>query len=139
MPEKIAISAEIKASGDQVWNCYTKPEHIVNWNFASDDWHCPKAENNLTIGGEYSVFMEAKDGSFGFNLKATYTHVKLGESFIFEMADGRNVSFEILDVHGLTRVEIVFDAESQNPLELQRQGWQAILDNFKKYTESQSF
>jgi hypothetical protein len=65
--------------------------------------------------------------------------VKLGERFIFEMADGRNVSFKILDVHGLTRVEIVFDAESQNPLELQRQGWQAILDNFKNYTESQSF
>ena len=135
--EKISISAEINAAANLVWDCYTNPSHIVNWNFASDDWHCPKAENNLVIGGEYSVFMEAKDGSFGFNLKATYTQLNVGESFSFLMADGRQVSFKITESNGLSRVDIEFEAESENPPELQRQGWQAILDNFKRYTELQ--
>ena len=137
MPEKISISTEVRAPANLVWDCYTKPEHIVNWNYASDDWHCPKAENNLIVGGEYSVYMEAKDGSFGFNLKATYTQLKMGESFVFVMSDGREVSFRITESDGLSRVDILFEAESVNPIDLQRQGWQAILNNFKRYAESQ--
>lgn len=137
MPEKISISAEVSAPANIVWNCYTKPEHIVNWNYASDDWHCPKAENNLVVGGEYSVYMEAKDGSFGFNLKATYTQLNMGESFVYVMSDGREVSFQITEFDDSSRVDILFEAESINPVDLQRQGWQSILNNFKRYAESQ--
>ena len=137
MPEKISISAEVSAPANLVWDCYTNPEHIVNWNYASDEWHCPKAENNLIVGGEYSVYMEAKDGSFGFNLKATYTQLKMGESFVFVMSDGREVSFRITESDGLSHIDILFEAESINPIDLQRQGWQSILNNFKRYAESQ--
>lgn len=136
MPEKISISANVFASKQVVWSCYTEPAHIINWNFASDDWHCPRAENNLTIGGKYEVFMEAKDKSFGFNLEAVYTHIVPGESFVYVMSDGREVSMMLTPLGDLTQIDIVFDAESVNPVDLQRQGWQAILNNFKRYTES---
>jgi uncharacterized protein YndB with AHSA1/START domain len=136
MSEKVFISTDVKASKQVVWSCYTDPAHIVNWNFASDDWHCPRAENNLTAGGKYAVFMEAKDGSFGFNLEAVYSKVVVNESFVYVMSDGREVSFELTAYDDHTRVDIVFDAESVNPVNLQRQGWQSILNNFKKYTES---
>lgn len=136
MPEKISISATVKASKQVVWSCYTDPAHIVNWNFASDDWHCPRAENNLTAGGKYAVFMEAKDGSFGFNLEAVYSNIVVGDSFVYLMADGREVSMALSSIGDDTRIDIDFDAESLNPVDLQRQGWQAILNNFKKYTES---
>ncbi|MFN4915756.1 MAG: SRPBCC domain-containing protein [Sphingomonadales bacterium] len=136
MSEKVFISTDVKASKQVVWSCYTDPAHIVNWNFASDDWHCPRAENNLTAGGKYAVFMEAKDGSFGFNLEAVYRNIAVGESFVYVMADGREVSMALSSIGNDTRIDIVFDAESVNPVDLQRQGWQSILNNFKKYTES---
>lgn len=138
MNNPINISADVKMAKNRVWECYTSPEHIVKWNFASEDWHCPMAENNLEVGGEYAVRMEAKDGSFGFTLTARYRHVEAGESFIFIMADGREVSVSFTEGMGFTRVAVSFEPESENPLELQQQGWQAILDNFKKYTESQT-
>lgn len=138
MKDPINIAADVKMPKNLVWECYTSPEHIVKWNFASEDWHCPMAKNDLEVGGEYAVRMEAKDGSFGFTLKATYSHVAAGESFVFTMADDRVVSVSFSEGDGFTRVTISFEPESENPPELQQQGWQAILDNFKMYTESQS-
>jgi uncharacterized protein YndB with AHSA1/START domain len=132
----INIEATIEADSTLVWDCYTQPAHITKWNFASDDWYCPSAENDLRIGGKYRVRMEAKDGSFGFDLEATYSEVEPGEKIIYVMADNRHVKVFMSPVGNSTQVVIEFEAENMNPLELQREGWQAILNNFKKYVES---
>jgi uncharacterized protein YndB with AHSA1/START domain len=132
----ITIQATVQADAGKAWECYTKPEHITKWNFASDDWHCPSAFNELKVGGTYRVRMEAKDGSFGFDLEATYDSVEPGNSFTYTMADGRPVHLVLHDKGNATEVSITFEAENQNPVELQREGWQAILNNYKKYTES---
>ncbi|MCO6473504.1 MAG: SRPBCC domain-containing protein, partial [Melioribacteraceae bacterium] len=109
---------------------------ITNWNFASDDWHCPSAENNLRIGGKLKSRMEAKDGTFGFDFEAVYDEVIEHEKIAFTLLDGRKVEtlFEIVD--GKTKVTTTFDAEEQNTVEMQRDGWQSILDNFKTYIET---
>ena len=133
---EISIKAEVKAGIEKVWDFYTKPEHIVNWNFASDDWHCPRAENDLRVGGTYSARMEAKDGSFGFDLSAIYDDVVENEKIVYTMEDGRKVETEFQDSGDSTTVTTKFEAESENPIEMQRDGWQSILDNFKKYTEA---
>jgi uncharacterized protein YndB with AHSA1/START domain len=134
--EKIRIAATIAADRKKVWDFYTNPKHIVNWNFASDDWCCPKTTNNLKKGGTYSSRMEAKDGSFGFDFEAIYDEVITEEKLIYTLGDGRKVivTFEILN--NTTKVIIYFDAETENPIEMQKDGWQAILNNFKKYTEN---
>lgn len=133
---KIAIDTLVSADVNKVWNCYNSPEHITKWNFASDDWYCPKAENNLREGGRLKSRMEAKDGSFGFDFEAVYDEVIEHEKIIFTLLDGRKVEtlFEFVD--GKTNVTTTFDAENENPVEMQREGWQAILNNFKKYVES---
>ena len=133
--EKIIVQATIMANKQKVWDYYTMPEHITNWNFASDDWCCPSASNNLTVGGQYVARMEAKDGSFGFDFDAIYTEIKLGESFTYEFG-GRFSSVELKEQAGQTEITITFDPETENPVELQKQGWQAILNNFKKYVET---
>ena len=135
MSEKISIQTRIAAERPKVWAYYTQPEHITQWNFASPDWHCPSAKNDLQVGGTYQSRMEAKDGSMGFDFIATYTAVDPGKSLTYVLEDGRQVEVVMNDHPDETVISIVFDAESQNPVELQRQGWQAILDNFKKYTE----
>jgi uncharacterized protein YndB with AHSA1/START domain len=132
----ITIRATVQASTEKAWECYTIPEHITKWNFASDDWHCPAAFNELKVGGTYRVRMEAKDGSFGFDLEATYDSLEPGKSFAYTMADGRPVQLTMQALGNTTEVSIMFEAENQNPIELQRDGWQAILNNYKKYTES---
>lgn len=133
--EKINISAVIAAKQQKVWDYYTLPEHITNWNFASADWCCPSASNDLQVGGKYVARMEAKDGSFGFDFEVSYTEVNLGNSFTYT---GRGRYFEVtLTAQGeATLISICFDPETQNPVELQQQGWQAILNNFKSYTET---
>ncbi len=133
---KITIGATINADVEKVWRYYTEPEHITQWNFASDDWHSPRAENDLRPGGKYMARMEAKDGSEGFDFEAIYDDVVPRKKIAYTMTDGRQaiVSFDKAD--GSTKVTISFDAENTNPDELQRQGWQAILNNFKTYTES---
>ena len=133
--EKIIVQATIMANKQKVWDYYTLPEHITNWNFASDDWCCPSASNNLTVGGQNVARMEAKDGSFGFDFDAIYTEIKLGESFTYEFG-GRYASVELKEQAGQTEITITFDPETENPVELQKQGWQAILNNFKKYVET---
>lgn len=133
---KIEIDTTIAAGLSKVWNYYTAPEHITGWNFAADDWQCPRAENDLTPGGKYSARMEAKDGSFGFDFEAIYDEVTPEKSFTYTMGDGRQVTTLFETVGDTTKVSTVFDAETVHPEEFQKQGWLAILNNFKKYTES---
>lgn len=133
---KITVEATIAADKDKVWECYTNPEHIIKWNFASDDWHCPTAENEMKVGGKYASRMEAKDGSWGFDFEAIYDEVLDNDSFVYTIADGRKVAVDFIDLGGKTKVSVAFEAENQNPVEMQKGGWQAILDNFKKYAEN---
>ncbi|MCE2711881.1 MAG: SRPBCC domain-containing protein [Cryomorphaceae bacterium] len=133
--EKITIKAIVLANKQKVWDYYTKPEHITKWNFADPSWHCPTAKNDLNIGGHYVARMEAKDGSFGFDFEAVYTEIHQGEKFTYEF-DGRYATVEFNDTKGQIEVVVTFDPETENSIELQRSGWQAILDNFKKYTEA---
>jgi len=133
--DKIIIQVSVSADIEKVWDYYTRPEHITKWNFASDDWQCPHASNDMRVGGKYLARMEAKDGSFGFDFEAVYDQIIVGERFSYTMPDGREVQVIFNDADGKTEVSISFDAETENPLEMQRAGWLAILNNFKKYTE----
>lgn len=133
---EITIKASISANRTKTWDFYTNPEHITKWNFASDDWMCPSAQNDLKVGGIYKARMEAKDGSFGFDFEAVYTELSEPESFTYELADGRQVAAFFNDTGDKTEVVITFDAENENPVEMQRNGWQSILNNFKKYVEA---
>lgn len=133
--QKIAIEARIAALREEVWSNYTSPEHITQWNFAADSWCCPSASNDLRVGGRYVARMEAKDGSFGFDFEAIYNEVVPFEKLGYEMLDGRKALIEFNEADGETVVSIAFDAEHMNPIELQRDGWQAILNNFKKHCE----
>ena len=132
--EKIRINALINAPRLVVWDAYTNPKHIVNWNFADPSWHCPRAENDMKVGGKYTARMEAKDGSFGFDFIAVYTAIDMGNSFTYEFG-GRVAKVDFSGGKDQTEVSIAFDPETENPIELQRAGWSSILNNFKKYTE----
>lgn len=133
---KIEIDALIKANKKEVWDCYTAPEHITRWNFASDDWTCPSASNDLKVGGKYVARMEAKDGSMGFDFEAVYSEVKEHEKLAYDLTDGRRVTVLFEPFDDQTKVSVSFDAETENSVEMQRNGWQAILNNFKIYVES---
>jgi uncharacterized protein YndB with AHSA1/START domain len=134
--EVITVESTINAPVEKVWEYWTKPEHITKWNAASDDWHSPRAENDLRTGGSFSCRMEAKDGSFGFDFGGIYDAVTENEYIEYTMGDGRNVKVKFEGNGSSTKVTESFEAESTNSIELQRGGWQSILDNFKKYTES---
>jgi uncharacterized protein YndB with AHSA1/START domain len=133
--EKITVHATIAENEQKVWDYYTHPKHIINWNFASEDWCCPSTSNDLIIGGKYEARMEAKDGSFGFDFEATYIEINLGESFTYVFG-GRYSTVKFQEKGNQTEIIITFDPEKENSIELQKQGWQAILNNFKKYVES---
>jgi uncharacterized protein YndB with AHSA1/START domain len=133
--EKIIIEVTVEASVEKVWVAYTNPIHIINWNFADPSWHCPHATNELEIGGKYLARMEAKDGSFGFDFEAVYTEILTLESFTYEF-DGRVAKVDFHQNNDSTSVKITFDPETENPVELQKTGWQLILNNFKKYVET---
>jgi uncharacterized protein YndB with AHSA1/START domain len=133
---KITIEAEISANTKKVWNYYNLPKHITKWNFASDDWHCPDAENDLRVGGKLISRMESKDGSVGFDFEAVYDEVVDLKKIVYTMADGRKVKTEFNNQENKTKVTTTFEAESVNSIELQKTGWQSILNNFKKYVES---
>jgi len=135
MSEKIKVTTTINADVKKVWNYYTNPSHIVNWNFADPSWHCPKAENDMQIGGKYKARMEAKDGSFGFDFETTYTKIIDGKEFTQEFG-GRTSNVKFIDLENQTEVIVTFDPEKENPIEMQKNGWQSILDNFKKYVET---
>jgi len=133
---KIIVEAIINAEPKTVWDYYTNPEHITKWNFANDDWHCPKAENDLRVGGKTTSRMEAKDGSFGFDFEGIYDDIIDHKKITYTMLDGRVVSITFEDLGSKTKVTTTFDAEQQNSMDMQRDGWQAILNNFKNYVES---
>lgn len=137
MKPKITIQATVAAPLAKAWQCYTEPAHIVNWNFAIDTWHCPKAENDLRTGGKFSFTMAAKDGSFSFNFEGVYDEVALHKKIAYTMPDGRKAEVLFEPNGNETTVTTIFDPEDMNPVEMQQGGWQAILDNFKKHTEAQ--
>jgi uncharacterized protein YndB with AHSA1/START domain len=132
---KITIANTIQAPVEKVWKYWTVPEHITKWNNASDDWHSPFAENDLRVGGKFLSRMEAKDGSFGFDFGGVYDRVQTHELIEYTLGDGRNVVIHFTDLGNETKVVETFEAESTNSIEMQRAGWQNILDNFKKYVE----
>lgn len=134
--EQITVKVNVKALSKKVWKLWTDPKHIVKWNTASDEWHTPKAENDLRVGGKFLSRMEAKDGSFGFDFTGTYDEVESLKRIAYTMEDGRKAVIDFKENQENTEIITVFDAESQNPIDMQRDGWQAILDNFKKYTEN---
>lgn len=133
----ITIETAVDTSIEKVWEMWTSPDHITGWAFASNDWTCPRAENDIRKNGRFLTRMEAKDGSTGFDFTGTYTEVTLFSSISYTMDDGRTASiiFEKINDNE-TKVTETFEMEGENSEELQRGGWQSILDNFKKYTEA---
>jgi len=134
----ITIEALVAAPLAEVWRAWTTPADIVRWNAASDDWHTTAASVDLRVGGTFSSRMEAKDGSMGFDFEGTYTEVVPQERIAYALADGRTVVVDFVAEAGGVRVSEAFDAEGENPIELQRQGWQAILDRFARHVEGGS-
>lgn len=132
----ITVESTVKAPIEKVWKYWSDPQHIMNWCAASDDWHAPYADNDLREGGNFKTTMAAKDGSFSFDFGGVYTKVIEHEAIEYTMSDGRKVQITFSGNANETTVVETFDPESENPLEMQRGGWQAILDNFKKYTET---
>lgn len=132
----ITVEATVNAPLEKVWKLWTTPEHIMKWNNASEDWHTPKAENDLRVGGKFLSRMEAKDGSFGFDFWGIYDEVKTNELIANTLGDGRKMKVVFTPQGNTTIVTETFEAEGENPVELQQQGWQAILNNFKTYAES---
>ena len=132
---RITVESTVKAPIEKVWKFWTAPEHITKWSYASDDWHTPFAENDLRVGGKFLSRMEAKDGSFGFDFGGVYDEVKTNELIEYTLGDGRKVVINFTGNGNETKVVVTFEAESTNSLEMQRGGWQAIMDNFKKYVE----
>ncbi len=132
----ITVESNVNAPVEKVWEMWSEPKHIVNWNSAIDTWHTPHAENDLRVGGKFLARMEAKDGSMGFDFGGTYDEVVHHKRIAYTMSDGRKVEIDFQPNGSQTKVIETFDAETENSIELQRDGWQAILDNFKKYTES---
>ena len=133
---RITVEATVHAPIEKVWEYWTGAEHIVKWNNASDDWHTPRAENDLRPGGKFLSRMEAKDGSFGFDFWGVYDEVKKPALISYTMGDGRKAEIIFSPEGANTRIEENFEAETVNPIEMQKAGWQAILNNFKTYTES---
>jgi uncharacterized protein YndB with AHSA1/START domain len=132
----ITVQSTINAPVEKVWKYWSGPEHITKWCNASDDWHTPRAENDLRVGGRFQSRMEARDGSMGFDFGGAYDEVKKNELISYIMDDNRKVKIRFTNNGNETKVIESFEAEDANPIELQRGGWQAILDNFKKYVEA---
>lgn len=136
MEHAITVNVIINAPIEKVWDCFTNPQHIPHWAFASSDWEAPFAENDLRVGGMFKTRMQAKDGSAGFDFGGTYTDVVPHEKIAYTMGDGRTVQTEFVHTEHGVEVAQTFQTEYENTDEKQRAGWQAILDTFKKYVES---
>lgn len=132
----ITIEANVNAPVEKVWKLWTTPADICKWNSPSPEWHTPSATNDLRVGGRFNSRMEAKDGSMGFDFSGTYNEVKTNELIIYTMDDNRKAEIIFAPQGSSTKVTIAFDAEDINPIEMQRGGWQAILDCFKNYAEN---
>jgi uncharacterized protein YndB with AHSA1/START domain len=134
--KKITVEATVDAPAEKVWAYWSEPRHIMQWCNASDDWHAPHAENDLRTGGKFTTTMAAKDGSMSFDFGGEYTHVVPNNFIAYAMGDGRTVTITFTTQGDQTHISETFEIENQNPEEMQRGGWQAILDNFAKYTEA---
>lgn len=132
---KVTVTTAIKAPIEKVWNQLNNPLDIMKWNFASPDWHCPSAENDLRVGGSLKSTMAAKDGSFAFDFEGFYDEVVPNKYIKYHLADNRVVEITLTQQNDEVLITETFDAESENPIEMQQQGWQAILNNFKYYVE----
>jgi uncharacterized protein YndB with AHSA1/START domain len=133
---RITVEATVNAPIEKVWQYWNDPKHIMQWCAASDDWHAPHAENDLREGGQFKTKMAAKDGSFSFEFGGVYSKVEDLKRIEYEMSDGRQVQITFSGNGNQTHVTETFDAETTNSIDMQRGGWQAILDNFKKHTEN---
>ncbi|MBP6431194.1 MAG: SRPBCC family protein [Ferruginibacter sp.] len=131
----LTVKTSINAPIQKVWACFTQPNHVMQWNHASDDWHSPAATNDLQVGGKFVYTMAAKDGSFSFDFSGTYTEVLNEELLIYKIDDGREVKVTFASIGDITEVVEIFEPENENPLEMQQAGWQAILDSFKGYVK----
>src|SRR5688500_10283003 len=132
----ITVEATIKAPVEKVWKFWSEPQHITQWCSPSEDWHAPYSENDLRTDGKFKTTMAAKDGSFSFDFEGVYTKVQENKAIEYTINDGRKVQITFSGNGAETKVTETFDPENMNPLEMQRGGWQAILDNFKKYAET---
>lgn len=132
----ITVEATVKATIEKVWKCWTEPKHITQWCQASNDWHVPYADNDPKTGGKFKTTMAAKDGSFSFDFEGAYTKVEENKVIEYIIADGRKVQVTFEAQGDAVKVVETFDPESENPVEMQKGGWQAILDSFKTYTET---
>lgn len=135
---KITVTTTVSAPVNTVWTLWTQPEHIINWYTASPDWHTPKAEQNLNEGGQFLIRMEAKDASFGFDLIGTYDTVIHQKLILYTLEDCRKVEIQFLEQENNTTITQIFEAETENPIDLQRAGWQSIMNHFKDYVEKDS-
>ena len=135
-PTNITIEATVKAPVATVWKLWTTPADILQWNSASPDWHTTKAENDLRVGGAFTSRMEAKDGSFGFDFGGIYDTVITNKEIAYTLSDGRKVAVLFTARGAETNIVSIFEAENENPVEMQKYGWQAILDSFKTYAET---
>ncbi|WPR74450.1 SRPBCC domain-containing protein [Algoriphagus sp. NG3] len=135
---RITVQTTVNSSSEAVWEYFTQPEHIKNWNNASTDWHTSKAENDLQPGGSFTFRMEAKDGSVGFDFGGVYQEVQKPSFYSYILEDGRLVEVHFKEVPAGVEITEIFDAETENSVEIQKEGWQAILDNFKTYAESET-
>jgi uncharacterized protein YndB with AHSA1/START domain len=133
MSHYIDIQTLVHAPLAQAWDALTNPESVRQWNHASDDWHCPKASNDLREGGQFSYTMAAKDGSFSFDLEGSFTLVEAPHTLHYQLADGRKVEVSLLETAEGVLVSQRFEPEMENPEEIQRMGWQAILDNYGRF------
>ncbi|MES2623564.1 MAG: SRPBCC domain-containing protein [Patescibacteria group bacterium] len=133
MKPKITVETIINAPIDKIWKYWNEPEHITKWAHASDDWHAPRATNDLVVGGKSNIRMESTDGVHGFDLIGEYTAITEHKLIEYTLEDGRTVEIHFNPVEGGYRVTEIFEAESENSLDMQKSGWQAILDNFKKH------
>lgn len=132
----ITVQVAVNAPVEKVWKYWNEPEHITKWYFASPEWHAPHAENDLRKDGKLKITMAAKDESFAFDFEGTYTQVEQHKEIQYVLSDGRHVSITFASEGDSTNVSETFDAEGSNPIEMQRAGWQAILDNFKAHVEN---
>jgi uncharacterized protein YndB with AHSA1/START domain len=133
--ELVTVQAIIKAPINKVWEYWTNPAHIVHWNFASADWHCPNATNNLEISGEFHYLMAAKDGSVSFDFWGTYQAIEINKQIDILLGDGRKMEVSFEETTEGTQLTERFEPETMNAVELQKTGWQLILDNFKSYVD----
>jgi uncharacterized protein YndB with AHSA1/START domain len=137
MATQITVETTVDVPVEKAWKYWNEPDHITKWCSATPEWHTPWSKNDLRAGGSFSSRMEAKDGSMGFDFAGIYDEVKTNELIAYTMGDGRKVRITFSGNGNSTHISETFDTEAQNPVEMQRGGWQAILDNFKKYTETQ--